>query len=108
MNKKYRVKQTKALLKRLWSYLRPFSSVLIVGVIANIAFSAIDAGFTYMLKPFLDKGLIMRDTQFIHWVPIIIFAGIILRSIVNSTASYCMTWVARQVVKVFRQKVFKH
>lgn len=71
-------------------------------------YSGIDAGFTYMTRPFLDKGFINLDMAFVNKIPLIVLIGITLRGLVSSLGSYSMTWVARSVVKVLRQKVFAH
>jgi subfamily B ATP-binding cassette protein MsbA len=94
--------------KRLLTYVKPFWPVLLLGVMANILYSCIDAGFTYMMRPFLDKGFIDIDMAFVKTIPIIVLLGITSRGIVSSLGSYCMTSVARSVVKVLRQKVFAH
>ncbi|MCC5791592.1 MAG: lipid A export permease/ATP-binding protein MsbA [Legionellaceae bacterium] len=96
------------LYRRLLTYVRPFWPVLLLGVIANILYSGIDAGFTYMLRPFMDKGFIDVDMDFIKTIPLIVLIGISLRGMVSALGSYCMTWVARSVVKVLRQRVFAH
>ncbi|MBL7479071.1 lipid A export permease/ATP-binding protein MsbA [Legionella bononiensis] len=100
--------KTSLLYKRLLSYVKPFWPVLLLGIFANILYSGIDATFTYMTKPFLDKGFISIDMTFVKKIPLIVLIGITLRGIVSSLGSYCMTWVARSVVKVLRQKVFSH
>ena len=100
--------KTSLLYKRLLSYVKPFWPVLLLGIFANILYSGIDATFTYMTKPFLDKGFISIDMTFVNKIPLIVLIGITLRGIVSSLGSYCMTWVARSVVKVLRQKVFSH
>lgn len=93
---------------RLFGYVRPFWSVLLLGIFANILYSVIDAGFTYMMRPFIDKGFIDIDMAFVKQIPLIILIGITTRGVVSSVGSYCMTWVARSVVKVLRQVVFSH
>lgn len=100
--------KTGLLYKRLLSYVKPFWPVLVLGVFANILYSGIDAGFTYMTRPFFDKGFVNIDTGFIKQIPLIVLLGITIRGLVSSVGSYCMTWVARSVVKVLRQKVFAH
>lgn len=107
MNKKPQGK-TGPLYRRLLVYIKPFWFVLSLGVLANILYSMIDAGFTYMMRPFLDKGLIHIDLAFVKKIPFIILIGISIRGLVSSLGSYCMTWVARSVVKVLRQRVFAH
>lgn len=96
------------LYRRLLSYVKPFWPVLLLGIFANILYSAIDAGFTYMLRPFLDKGFIDIDMDFVKHIPLLVLVGLTGRGLVSSLGSYCMTWVARSVVKVLRQSVFAH
>lgn len=106
--KKISFNKASVLYLRLLSYVKPFWPVLLLGVMANIFYSCIDAGFTYMMRPFLDKGLIELDMNFAKKIPLIIFFGIVIRGFVSASGSYCMTWVARSVVKVLRQRVFSH
>lgn len=93
---------------RLFTYVKPFWPVLGLGLVANILYSAIDAGFTYMMRPFLDKSFIQLDLAFVKQIPWIVLGGIVGRGLVSAVGSYCMTWVARAVVKVLRQRVFSH
>lgn len=96
------------LYKRLLSYVKPFWPVLVLGIFANMIYSGIDAGFTYMTRPFLDKGFIHLDLDFVKKIPLIILVGITCRGLVSALGSYCMTWVARSVVKVLRERSFAH
>ena len=96
------------LYRRLFTYVKPFWPVLLLGLFANILYSCIDAGFTYMMRPFLDKGFIDIDMTFVKQIPLIVLFGISLRGLVSAGGSYCMTWVARSVVNVLRQRVFAH
>ena len=89
-------------------YITPFIGVVLLGILANMLYSGIDAGFTYLLKPFMNKGFVTPDLAFIQWIPLIILLGIIVRGSMSATGGYCMTWVARQVVKRFREQVFFH
>lgn len=107
MTKNLSVK-TGILYKRLLAYVKPFWPILALGIFANILYSLIDAGFTYMMRPFFDKSFINVDMNFIKKIPYIVLIGITLRGLVSSLGSYCMTWVARSVVKALREKVFKH
>lgn len=98
----------RALYARLFKYVKPFWGMLVLGLLANILSAGIDAGFTYMMRPFLDKGLIELDMSFVKIIPVIILFGVITRGLVSAFAGYCMTWVARAVVNVLRQRVFSH
>lgn len=94
--------------RRLFTHVKPFWPVLVLGILANVFASAIDAGFTYMMRPLLDKSFINIDIEFIKKIPMYVLLGISVRGLVNALGSYCMTWVARSVVNVMRQRVFAH
>lgn len=96
------------LYRRLFSYVKPFWPVLVLGVFANMFYSVIDASFTYMMRPFLDKSFIHIDIEFVKKIPLMVLIGITARGLVSAGGSYCMTWVARSVVQVLRQRVFAH
>ncbi|MCH9755883.1 MAG: lipid A export permease/ATP-binding protein MsbA [Gammaproteobacteria bacterium] len=98
----------RVLYARLFKYVKPFWAILALGLFASVLSAGIDAGFTYMMRPFLDKGLIELDMAFVKIIPLIILFGVMFRGLVSAFAGYCMTWVARAVVNVLRQKVFSH
>lgn len=106
MNKPHR--SARVLYFRLFQFVKPFWPILLLGVIANILYSGIDASLTYMMRPFLDKGFIDVDMTFVRKIPLIILIGVTIRGLISALGSYCMTWVARSVVNVFRQTVFAH
>ncbi|STX52218.1 ABC transporter, ATP binding/permease protein MsbA [Legionella busanensis] len=100
--------KTRFLYWRLLRYVKPFWLILLLGIFANIIYSLIDATFTYMMRPFLDKSFINIDLEFVKKIPFIVLIGITFRGLVSFLGSYCMTWVARSVVKILRQQVFAH
>jgi ATP-binding cassette, subfamily B, bacterial MsbA len=108
MKKKMYHGSARALYSRLFLYVKPFWPVLVLGLLLNVLSAGIDAGFTYMMRPFLDRGLIELDQAFVRTIPVIILLGVTCRGLVSAFAGYCMTWVARSVVTVLRQRVFSH
>ena len=100
--------KTSVLYRRLLKSVKPFFGLLFLGLLANLLFSMVDAGFTYLLKPFLNKGFIEKDMAFVRWIPLIVLCGIVFRGIISSLSGYCMTSVARNVIKFFRQEIFAH
>src|SRR3990167_9849193 len=61
-----------------------------------------------MMRPFLDKGFIDIDMVFVKHIPLILLVAITIRGLTSALGNYCMTWVARSVVTVLRQRVFAH
>lgn len=100
--------RTWPLYRRLLSHVRPFWLMLCFGLLANIFYSLIDAGMTYMMKPLLDKSFIQIDLAFVKQIPLMVLVGVTCRGGSSALGSYCMTWVARSVVNALRQRIFSH
>ena len=96
------------LYRRLLAYVKPFWPMLSLGLFATMLYAGIDAGLTYMTRPFFDKGFVDIDIAFIKTIPLIILIGVTARGLVSAASGYCMTWVARSVVNVLRQRIFSH
>ena len=71
-------KSTQALVLygRLLKYVKPFWLVLLLGIAANILYSGIDAGLTYLIRVFFEKGFINVDIPFVKTIPLILFLAI--------------------------------
>lgn len=94
--------------KRLFCFGSNFWPVFVVAIIASMGYAAVDAGFTYLLKPLLDVGFIERDRTFLKWIPIILPSLFLVRAVFNFVSNYCMSWVGRSVVMKFRQTILHH
>jgi ATP-binding cassette, subfamily B, bacterial MsbA len=91
---------------RLIGYVRRFWWVLLISFAADAAYSAIDSGFVYSLKPILDEAFNHRNMTFIHWLPFIILFAFILRALANVIGAYTISYVSSAVIKTFRRELF--
>lgn len=94
--------------KRLLGYALPFWLPFFIAIIANIAYSGIDAWLVHFLQPLLNKGFIAQDAMFIKWLPMIVVGVFIVRASANIGSTFFMTYVARSIIMVFRQHIFMH
>lgn len=92
--------------KRLLQSAKPYWILFLLGAIATIIVSGTDATFTGLIKPIIDESFIKRDRSFIHWLPILIFGIFIIRGIAGFVSSYCISRVARTVVRDLRRLIF--
>jgi len=103
-----KMKKARNLTGRITSIIKPFWKIALLGILANCFYAGIDASFTYLMRPFMDKGFVNIDMQFVYQIPWIVLAGITLRGLMGGVGGYCMTTVARSMVNSLRQKVFRH
>jgi ATP-binding cassette, subfamily B, bacterial MsbA len=96
------------LYKRLLRYAQRYWFAFTLGIAGTMTESGITAGFTWVMKPLLDKGFVARDPHFIRWLPVGIVLAFIVRGVAGFMSNYYMAWAGRHVVMQFRQDMFSH
>ena len=94
--------------KRLFSYTKEFKFVAAFAVIGMLGYSAMDALFVRLMKPFIDEGLNQQNAEILNAAPYVVIALVIARGIFNFMSSYCLSYVGSQVVSRLRQSLFEH
>ena len=97
-----------ALYARLLGYTRPYWPVAIIAVLGMVTDAACMGVFARAIKPMLDNLFIARDPASIFWMPILIVAIFLLRSIATYVTDYGSAYIGRGVVQQLRQQVFDH
>lgn len=94
--------------KRLLSATLKYWPIFLLGILATLVLSLIDAGFAWLVKPIIDKGFISRNTHFIRWLPPTVLIVFVFRGVVGFSSNYFIYHVARYVVMDFRRAIFCH
>jgi ATP-binding cassette, subfamily B, bacterial MsbA len=79
----------------------------VVGIIATVAVSLLDAAATWFLKPLTNQGLANPSHQFIMWLPFILLGCFIFRGLAVVASNYFLNAVGRNVVMLLRQRLFQ-
>ncbi len=97
-----------AIYARLLGYARRYWPIALVAVTGMV----VDAGcmglFAGTIKPMLDNLFLSRDPVWILWMPFIIVAIFLVRSIAMYLTDYGSAYIGRGVVQQLRQQVFDH
>lgn len=94
--------------KRLAPYISVYKMGLFVAVIALIVNALSETYMISLLKPLLDEGFGGESTEFLKIIPLLIFGMMFVRGLSGFVSSYCMSWVATNIVMEIRQKIFNH
>ncbi len=97
-----------AVYARLLGYTRRYWPLAVLAVLAMIVDAACMGLFAGIIKPMLDNLFIARDPASILWMPIIIVAIFLVRSIAIYVTDYGTAYIGRGVVQQLRQQVFDH
>lgn len=93
--------------RRILQYTQRYWVALLFGVFGIVTLSAADAGFTWLIKPIVDDGLVNRSVAFVAWIPIVILVLFAVRGVASFVSTYFVSRVARFIVMDFRQDLFK-
>ncbi|MGA0026333.1 MAG: lipid A export permease/ATP-binding protein MsbA [Steroidobacteraceae bacterium] len=95
-----------AIYRRLLGYARPHLGVFSVGVLGMAMFAAVDTGFAWLVKEFLDGAFVERDPSVLSLVPAGILVLFLVRGVGDYLAVYAPGGVGRQVIKRLRGEIF--
>lgn len=92
--------------RRLIGYATPHWRMFLLAIVGMTLLSAADVGLTALMQPLLDGSFVERDPTIIRLMPIAILVLFLTRGLAQLTASYCMAWVGRRVIKTIRTDLF--
>ena len=106
--KKNRPKVTGALLKRIFSYLKPYWKQMSL-VLAAILISAILTLMPSVLTGrIVDEGLIARDMNKLVFYILLSFGVTLLANFIGMIESYLNTWIAQHITYDMRNSMYRH
>jgi subfamily B ATP-binding cassette protein MsbA len=94
--------------RRLFVYLRPHVSVLVVGSLFALVVAAMDGAIAWLVKPAMDDIFIKRDVTMLKLIPLALLAAYVLKGGARFGQSYLMSAVAERVVARLRGDVYRH
>lgn len=94
--------------RRLWTYIRLYKAGLAVAVVALTINAISDTYMVSLLKPLLDEGFGQVQSDFLTYLPFIIFGMMLIRGVSSFVSDYCLSWVSGNVVMLLRRKIFNH
>jgi subfamily B ATP-binding cassette protein MsbA len=97
-----------AIYARLLGYARRYWPIAIVAVLGMVVDAACMGLFAGTIKPMLDNLFLSRDPFWIFWMPIVIVAIFLARSVAMYLTDYGTAYIGRGVVQKLRQEVFDH
>ena len=106
--KKNRPKVTKELLKRIFSYLRPYWKQLLVVLIAIVVSSFLSLMPSVLTGKIIDEGLIGRSMKKLVTFIVLSLVVTLGANLIGVLESYMNTWIAQHITYDMRNKMYKH
>lgn len=106
--KKNSPKVTKKLLKRIFSYLRPYWKQLIVVLVAIVISSFLSLMPSVLTGKIIDEGLIGKDMRKLIIFIVLSLAVTLGANLIGVLESYMNTWIAQHITYDMRNKMYYH
>lgn len=106
--KKNRPKVTKEMLKRIFSYLKPYWKQMFIVLIAIVISSILNLMPSVLTGKIIDEGLIGRNMQKLILFIVLSLAVTLGANLIGVLESYMNTWIAQHITYDMRNKMYKH
>ena len=106
--KKNRPKVTKGLLKRIFSYLKPYWKQMIVVLIAIVISSILNLMPSVLTGKIIDEGLIGRSMHKLILFIVLSLTVTLGANLIGVLESYMNTWIAQHITYDMKNKMYKH
>lgn len=93
--------------RRLLGYTFTKWQYLLLGSIALMVLSGMDALMIYLLGPFIDSSFVDKNYDEIKWIPLALLVIFIIRGGANFIGTYLIGFVGTFVTKKLRQEMFE-
>ncbi len=101
-------KVTPALLKRIFSYLRPYSKQLMLVLVCIIVSSFFTLLPSIITGKILDEGLIKKDFNALIYYIVLSLVVTLLASLIGVAETYINTWIAQHITFDMRNQMYSH
>ena len=101
-------RESRDLYLRLLGYVRPYSRVFALGLVAMVLAAATEPLLPALIKPLLDGGFGTRGAPALApiWFAAAIIGLFVLRGVLSFLAAYCLNWVGHRLVLDMRGEMF--
>ena len=101
-------KVTPALLKRVFSYLKPYTKQLILVFLCIGASSFLTILPTVLTGKILDDGLLKRDFKALVYYIVLSLIVTLIASLIGVAETYINTWIAQHITFDMRNQMYSH
>ncbi len=106
--KKNKPKVTKELLRRIYSYLRPYRKQMALVLVSILVSSVLTLMPSVLTGKIIDEGLIARNLKALILFILLSFGVTLLANLIGILESYLNTWIAQHITFDMRNTMYRH
>jgi ATP-binding cassette, subfamily B, bacterial MsbA len=105
-SKKTSLATDQALYLRLLSYLKPYKTRFIIGMLASIPAASLDGVLAYAVGPLTDRMLKDHDYSILMWIPALLLGATLVQGVCFYISNYCNYYIGTAISRDLRTKLF--
>jgi ATP-binding cassette subfamily B protein len=95
-------------LGKLWPYLRPQKTIIIIAALLVPAISALQTALPLIMQHAIDKGIIAKDQNVLLWSALLFFGCVVAEYAVRATQSVLSSLAVHRMIRELRAKLVRH
>jgi len=93
---------------RLLGYLKPYTTVFVIGLIAAVPSGAMDGIIAFLAGQGLQKIIVDGHKELVYLIPIGILIVALAQGVFRFLESYCIRYVGAAAIRDLRNEIFQH
>lgn len=92
--------------KLVWSWVKPYFWIAILGVFLTIPVGLFDAAIAAFLRPYINVVLVGKDANYSTVIPLAIIAFTLIQGIFTYSSAYVNAWVGNKITFGVKRKLY--
>src|SRR5579859_2185898 len=92
--------------RRLLAYAWPYWPRYALAMVGMSTYALTQSAFTLLMKPLLDKGILLHDITSMKMIPLEVVGLFLFRGVADFLSAYNISWVGRSIIKYIRGETF--
>jgi ATP-binding cassette subfamily B multidrug efflux pump len=96
------------IMRRLLSYFKPYTKLIIVATILTIIISALAALRPRLTQIAIDDKIMHKDFSGLQMIVLILLGTLVFQGILQYAMTYLTSWIGQKIIYDLRKKIFSH
>lgn len=96
------------IMRRLLSYFKPYTKLIIVATILTIIISALAALRPRLTQIAIDDKIMHKDFSGLQMIVLILLGTLVFQGVLQYAMTYLTSWIGQKIIYDLRKKIFAH
>lgn len=94
-------------IKFVWSWVKPYFGIALLGVLLTIPVGALDAAVAAFLRPYMDQVVLGKSAAWSAFIPILIILFTVVQGSFTYSSAYVNAWVGNKIAFQIKRQLYR-